>query len=118
MQVSQHSANSLDQLGLRPAADGTYERPHEIVNDGNRELGEIALREMGGEVLKELTAPSPLKIQRRLAQAAMMLKKGEVLLEELWEAYCVGCHNASFSAYKGRYRGYGRPSLCGEEPTD
>jgi hypothetical protein len=118
MEVSQHSTHHLDHLPLRAAAYGTSQRQHERVHDRDSQPCEISIRKVLGEMMKKPCAPPPVRIERCLAQSPMTLKKREIFLEKPWERFWVGHHDASFSARRGRSRGYNRPSLCGVEDAD
>jgi hypothetical protein len=82
MKVPQQATHGLDHLPLRAATHGPGQRQHKRVDDRDRQPREIAIRKMLGEMMKKPLAPPPVKIERRLAQSTMMLKKREVFLEE------------------------------------
>src|SRR5690348_612831 len=102
MEVSQHSTHRLDYLPLCGAAYGTSERQHERVHDRDSQPREIPIRKVLAEMMQELFAPPPMKIERCLAQSPMMLKKPEVFLKKPWKRFWVRSHDASFSARMGR----------------
>jgi len=92
MKVPQQATHGLDNLPLRAAAYGPGQGQHKRVYDGDRQLREITIRKMLSEMTKKPFAPPPVKIERCLAQSTMMLKKGEVFLEECGDTFRTDAH--------------------------
>jgi hypothetical protein len=90
---------------LGAPADRAEYRPKELVDVKTRQLPEVSVRKVSREVFEELITPSPMEIQCRFSNTAMMLKEREVLVEQCLKRVTGGRHGASFLPTRGRTGG-------------